>query len=50
VRNAEDGKATSDGMLEAWTRMVDVAKRDRNSKEGAEGFRAFGGPEDGSTL
>jgi len=50
VRNAEDGKATSDGMLGAYTQKVDVAMRDRNPKEGAGSFRAFGGPEDGSTL
>jgi hypothetical protein len=50
VRNAEDEKATSGGKLRAWTQLVDVAKRDRNPKEGAEGSRAFGGPKDERTL
>jgi hypothetical protein len=45
VRNVEGGKATSSGMLEARTQVVDVAKRDRNPKEGAKGSRAFGGLE-----
>jgi hypothetical protein len=50
VKNVEDGKATSDGMLGARTRKADVAKRDRNPKEGAEDFRVRGRPKNGSTL
>jgi hypothetical protein len=44
VRNAEGGKVTSGGKLGTRTRKADVAKRDRNPKEGARDFRVQGGP------
>jgi hypothetical protein len=45
VRNAADGKATWLGSHEARTPPGDVAKRDRNPKEGAGGDITAGGHE-----